>query len=456
MPHVPDSRLALVRIVTVTFLLVACAASAAAQPNRAPAGQAPDTGAAAAAPPARNECLTCHSSLSDERLAAPARLFGGEDIHRRDGFACVDCHGGAAAEPVEERAHATSDGFKGKPVGPKVIATCARCHSDAAVMRRYSPKERVDQEALYATSVHGVRLRAGDPKVATCISCHGAHGIRLVSDARAPVFPTHVAETCAKCHADPKYMAGYSLPDGSPLPTDQFAKYQQSVHYTALTKGNDLSAPTCNDCHGNHGAVPPNVESVANVCGTCHTVEAEKFKTSPHAQLLECLHCHSNHAVLKPGDEMIATSAPGVCANCHSNDPNDKGGQGAGAMRAAIERLKGGIGTASAEISRLGNSGIEVSDQQMALTEARTALTVARTDVHTANPAVLEPATADGLKIVTSVEAVARQGNAELRFRRRGLAVSLAAILLVVVGLALKVRQIDRERGVGIGGRRGH
>jgi len=34
---------------------------------------------------------------------------------------------------------------------------------------------------------------------------------------------------------------------------------------------------------------------------------------------------------------------------------------------------------------------------------------------------------------------------ADLAYRRRGLALSLGAILLVVVALALKVRQIDRR-----------
>jgi hypothetical protein len=35
---------------------------------------------------------------------------------------------------------------------------------------------------------------------------------------------------------------------------------------------------------------------------------------------------------------------------------------------------------------------------------------------------------------------------AELGYRRAGLAISLAAILMVVVGLALKIRQIDRRQ----------
>jgi Cytochrome c3 len=215
-----------------------------------------------------NSCLTCHAALPDIRLATPTKLFAGTDVHRERGFACADCHGGDRGADDKARAHEASKGFKGAPKGQAQIATCARCHSDAALMRRFAPKQRVDQAAEYATSVHGKQLAAGHGDVATCASCHGAHGIRLVSDANAPVFPTNVAATCGSCHADPRHMAGYKLPDGTALPTSQLADYQRSVHSAALTKGNDLSAPTCNDCHGNHGATPPGVGAVANVCGT--------------------------------------------------------------------------------------------------------------------------------------------------------------------------------------------
>ena len=51
----------------------------------------------------------------------------------------------------------------------------------------------------------------------------------------------------------------------------------------------------------------------------------------------------------------------------------------------------------------------------------------------------------DGQKIVADVDRNGQKGLAELSYRRRGLALSLGAILLVVVGLALKVRQIDRR-----------
>jgi predicted CXXCH cytochrome family protein len=408
----------------------------------------PSTARAQAAP-AANSCLTCHTTQQDARIASPATLFSQQDVHRERGFACADCHGGNPAATVKAQAHDAAKGYKGKPTGPQVIATCARCHSDAELMRRFAPKQRVDQATEYATSTHGKRLASGDANVATCVSCHGAHGIRLVSDAKSPVFPTNVATTCANCHADAKRMTGYKLPDGSALPTNQLAAYQTSVHYNALTKGNDLSAPTCNDCHGNHGAVPPGVGAIANVCGSCHAVFAEKFATSVHKQIFDkgCVECHSNHGVQKPSDTMLGVTGKGICQPCHTaEDKGDKGAAAAETMRTQFEQLKTGMERSHELIARVKNAGIEVSDQELALREAGTKLTLAHTEMHAFEPALVAPIIADGTKIVAAVDVAGQKGVRELEFRRRGLAWSLAAIVLVVVGLALKVRQIDRRR----------
>jgi predicted CXXCH cytochrome family protein len=400
-----------------------------------------------------NSCVACHTTLSDQRLSNPTRLFAGQDVHREKGFECVDCHGGSPTNADKAKAHdfagkESAMAFRGKPAGQAVIATCARCHSDAELMRTFAPKQRVDQAAEYATSVHGKQLATGDAKVATCASCHGAHGVRLVTDAKSPVFPTNVAGTCATCHADPTHMAGYKLADGSPLPTHQLADYRKSVHYTALTKGNDLSAPTCNDCHGNHGAAPPGVGSMANVCGTCHVVFAQKFETSVHKQIFDkgCVECHSNHAIAKPADEMLGTTGHGICAPCHSNtDKSDKGAAAADSMRTRIEQLKTAVAGSNQLISGVKNAGIEVSDQELALREASTKVTLARTEMHAFNPELVDPIIDQGMNIVGTVNRAGENGVAELRYRRRGLAASLGAILLVVVGLALKVRQVDKK-----------
>jgi predicted CXXCH cytochrome family protein len=404
--------------------------------------------AAAQPAPAGNSCLTCHATQTDTRIASPAALFSQADVHRESGFACVNCHGGDPGAADKARAHDVAKRFKGKPAGQAIVDTCATCHSDATLMRGFAPRQRVDQATEYAASVHGQQLAKGDHNVATCASCHGAHGVRKVNDARSPVFPTNVATTCASCHADPKRMGAYTLPDGSALPTHQFADYQKSVHYATLTKGHDLSAPTCNDCHGNHGAAPPGVGSVANVCGTCHAVFAQKFGASVHKDLFDkgCVECHSNHAVLKPSDDMLAATGHGVCASCHNGeDKTDKGAAAAAAMRGEIEQLKLGLDRTGALILRVKNAGIEVSDQQLALGEAGTKLTLARTEMHAFVPAQLSPIVAEGMSLVSAADRAGEHGVVELRFRRRGLFVSLGAILLVVVALGMKVRQIDRR-----------
>ena len=61
------------------------------------------------------------------------------------------------------------------------------------------------------------------------------------------------------------------------LDTTNIEQWRQSVHGQALLEKGDLTAPACNDCHGNHGAMPPGVDSVANACGTCHGKIANLF-----------------------------------------------------------------------------------------------------------------------------------------------------------------------------------
>ena len=118
-----------------------------------------------------------------------------------------------------------------------------------------------------------------------------------------------------------------------------------------LAKG-DLSAPTCNDCHGNHGATPPGLDSITFVCGQCHGREADLFRASEkHALLVDhneyladagtdgcaacheapepaaalatvtaftdCTTCHGNHGVIRPTVAMLSPLPSTPCAFCH-------------------------------------------------------------------------------------------------------------------------------------------
>ena len=331
---------------------------------------------APAAAAAVDQCATCHATLQPPLAPSLA-----DDVHGRRGFGCASCHGGDAAATDRVAAHDTRKGYRGVPRGAAVIASCASCHSDGGFMRTFAPAQRIDQAAEYATSVHGQQLAKGDTKVATCVSCHSAHGVRPVSDARSPVYPLNVAATCARCHADPAHMAGYQTPSG-PLPTTQYDAYRGSVHFEALSQKQDLSAPTCNDCHGNHGAAPPGAGAVVNVCGTCHAVFAERFATSPHKDVFErgCIECHDNHRILAPTDAMLGNGPEALCATCHADDAGAK----------AASSMHGQLTSLQTAIERAGTHARTGAQRRTRGRRGRTAaprganhLVLTRTEVHT-------------------------------------------------------------------------
>src|ERR1051326_6390070 len=165
----------------------------------------------------KDSCVECHSLMEGD-IAKPAQLMK-DDIHRSRGFSCADCHGGDATQDDPMRAMDPRKGFIAKPKPKDVPAFCGKCHSNADLIKKFNPALRVDQEHEYFTSVHGKLLKGGDQKVATCISCHGAHGVRAIKDPSSSVYAPNVAETCAKCHANADYMKDYQIPH------NQYDKY---------------------------------------------------------------------------------------------------------------------------------------------------------------------------------------------------------------------------------------
>jgi predicted CXXCH cytochrome family protein len=387
-----------------------------------------------------SSCIACHSSL-DTTLSDPVKLFE-HDIHRTKGLSCSDCHGGNPARNDKAGAKDGLWGYVGRPSAAQLPAFCGKCHSDAGLMKKFNPSLRVDQVQEYFTSVHGRRLQGGDQKVATCVSCHGVHGIRSPGDPLSPVYPLNVAETCAKCHADPERMSVYGIAH------DQYPKYKSSVHARALYEKHDLSAPTCNDCHGNHGAAPPGLTSVANVCGQCHARQAELFQKSPHKepfdrmQTGECLRCHSNHDILPPTDQMAGVGQGSTCVSCHNND----------AGFAAAHRIGKGLGDVNAKIveaqeilDRAERAGMEVSRPKFELRDAFDGLTQARVLIHSASADELEKALGPALGTATKSYGAGEAAFGELTYRRKGLGVSLVFILFLALLVYLKIRQIERQ-----------
>jgi predicted CXXCH cytochrome family protein len=488
----------------VPFVFLAALLDSVAIPSRAqetpsdntPSDNTPSGNTPSGSGPALPEdysCMFCHSKSGDlwnaeTPVVELSKLTS--DIHWQMGLRCHDCHGGNPAI-AEFKNHREDPTFRSVLQPGDIPGFCGHCHSNFEYMRRYTPSARIDQEAEYWTSGHGRHLKASmqasdtegpkaaqsgeaakedqpaeppkvpaepakvveqDKGVATCVSCHGHHGILAVKDTNSPVYPTRIAETCARCHADEKLMAGRTY-NGRPLGHDQYAQWRQSVHGRALMDKGDLGAPACNGCHGNHGAMPPGVNSVDNACGNCHGKIAKLFAETRMRHKFEevglpgCATCHGSHSTINPSDEMLGMESGTFCIKCH-NPQNPQhgatlaGAQTARAMRNSLEQLKQDIAVAEEKIQAAEQLGMEVRGPRFDLRQASDALTNARTLIHSFNQKPLEEALAEGLKVTGSVQASADKALRDHTLRRVWLAVSLVPILLVVGLLLLYIRTV--------------
>jgi predicted CXXCH cytochrome family protein len=362
-------------------------------------------------------------------IAAATAAFEG-DVHAGSGLRCESCHTKSAGENERYAAIPRT----------AIAPLCARCHSDAAYMRRFDPQVRIDQFAQYLTSTHGKRMAAGEVRVATCSDCHAAHGIRRVRDPRSPVAPLNVTATCARCHGDAARMEAFGR-DAAP-PDDWTA----SVHAAALLKRGDTSAPTCNSCHGSHGATPPGVANVANVCAQCHVRQSELFRASPKKAIFdamgqaECLACHGNHRIESPADNWVGLQAGAVCAQCHGETTG--GAETIRDVRQQLDRLSAAVASADAVLTRAEHVGMLVDEGRLALREARDHHLHSRVLVHAF---ALQPFADKAALGITAARRAHDAGDAAMRdaqVRRRGLAVATLLVLAFLGTLWLKIRRL--------------
>ncbi len=194
----------------------------------------------------KDSCFACHSVI--EGTSVPFN----NDVHYQNGISCADCHGGDPEEDDQNLSMSATRGFTIRVTRQATPDYCGRCHKNTNIMRKIKPQPRVDQLALYRTSVHAKRLAAGQMGSAECVDCHGVHNIRAVSDPLSPAHPQHITETCAKCHA---------------VTADLFRKSPHGPVFTSK------EMPGCTVCHASHGtkpAVRAMLTGKKAVCTNCH------------------------------------------------------------------------------------------------------------------------------------------------------------------------------------------
>jgi nitrate/TMAO reductase-like tetraheme cytochrome c subunit len=289
----------------------------------------------------REDCLKCH--VIAEEGATPADETVTEDVTVSDEETLPAAETVSEEETASEDETAPADETVPSPpptaeliptpiAYPKVkgVNTCLDCHLTL------EDDTQIDITSHWQRSIHAERDVA-------CVDCHGGDSSAATQDEAKTSAAGYIGipakadipALCAGCHADVVKMRQYDLP------TDQYAKYQESIHGIRLTEG-DTNVATCFDCHGGHLTLKANdpASSVypANVpvmCADCHadqelmapyeipTNQFSLYQQSVHGHALldnqdfrapNCATCHGTHGAAPPGFEEVAN----VCGSCHS------------------------------------------------------------------------------------------------------------------------------------------
>ena len=221
----------------------------------------------------------------------------------------------------------------------------------------------------------------------------------------------------------------------------------EDMHHQALAVRGDLSAPTCTTCHGNHGAAPPGVDKVENVCSNCHTFQAQMYEKSSHKKAFEaaslpgCVVCHSNHGISHPTDAMLGSGPEGVCMRCHT--PGDACDRARAGFQSSLGRLDEAIKSTDRVLGVAESSGMEVSEARLGQDQARDSLTKARVTIHSFRTDLVDQDIQAGLKIAGQNLQAGQRAMVERNHRRVGLGMSLIAIGIALVGLWLYIKKIE-------------
>jgi formate dehydrogenase gamma subunit len=262
------------------------------------------------------KCVSCHGAIHDVKAASEAD----STIARKNlADTCAKCHsdGGFLSRhkiPIARPVESYKQSVHGHAVasGNEEAAGCSSCHGSHRIYPARDERSRVNHWRVPQTcaechkeiarqfneSVHGQAVKAGVRDAPVCTDCHGEHLIMNPSNPASPLNAANIsAETCGRCHGDPRLALRYNLP------ADRLPSYAGSYHGLAI-EGGKLTAANCASCHGVHDILPSNdprstVSSgnLAKTCGQCHKgADQARYSIGPvHVQT----NSGPNHPVVK-------------------------------------------------------------------------------------------------------------------------------------------------------------
>jgi hypothetical protein len=174
---------------------------------------------------------------------------------------------------------------------------------------------------------------------------------------------------------------------------------------------------------------------------------ADYFDQSAHGEIFAerdlpgCATCHEHHAVQPVTDATLSVRSVDVCITCHAGADTlrlefDR-------MAAVLDSLERAERVSRAVLEEAENVGMEVSQAFFELEDVNNAKIRAHSAIHAFRVGPVRDEVLAGLAITARAEERGREALAEHHFRRVGLGLSSAIIVLLIVGLVLKIRQLE-------------
>lgn len=246
-------------------------------------------------------CLGCHSSKDLEK-----RLENNDNLSlyvNADEFAqsvhnalnCNGCH-----TDISMQTHPGKEKIASKKAyAQQASQKCALCHLESQVKKH--PVHRVLSQKVTQVA---------------CSECHGAHGIKKISEWKNRVSGSSY---CLNCH---KYQFSKTLKSGEQLDLSiNEPSFNKAVHGTL----------TCTVCHRNFSKTKHPVAAFkkkqdysvkfSESCAMCHP-ETELRKNPIHSSLTtkaSCAECHGAHYIKGIAAQKTTTQESRYCLSCHKS-----------------------------------------------------------------------------------------------------------------------------------------
>jgi hypothetical protein len=326
---------------------------------------------------------------------------------------CGHCHGREAAL---FRASGKREGFHAhNSFLSEAGGSCGTCHAPPAPQAELS----------------GVR------HFAECATCHGNHSVvrpTLASLSPLPPYP------CAFCHEDAGSLSAAALE-----PRDLRERYERTRDELLRQAGGRRGDELFDWMLEQMLALP------AHQANEGRRGDGKGALSPAFSRLFQRFRIGRTHFVYEDPETGAEHREPVVrCANCHVAAPALGVGQGYRVAESQLQRMRELTSlTARAEriLLRARASGVLVQSALSSLDGAVDAQIELEVLVHafrTDPESAFSQTHAEGLEHARAALAGGREALAEVEARRRGLALALGVIALVLIGLGLKIRSLGR------------